>query len=101
MRALTTHLTWTPREAVVAKNAVSAIAEHPGLEAITEALEMRKLELVSQLLTREPSDKGADYERVLGQIRGLEELPLLINGIIEHGKRQEQVLTREEEGSVY
>ena len=96
MKALTTHLTWTPLEAVTAKDAVNALSD-AGLDAIYEAIEQRKLDLVSQLLTREPSDKGADYERVLGQIRGLEEVPLLVNGIVEHGRRNEIALRQEEE----
>ena len=94
--ALHSHLTWTPRDAVEAKEAVLSIQDHPGLDAILEAVEQRKLDLTSQLLTRAPSDQGAEYADILGKMKGLDELPLLIAGIIENGRRMEHVLREDE-----
>lgn len=90
--ALSTHLTWTPEAAVAAKDAVLDIAGGPGLDAIYEAIEQRKLDLTSQLLTRSPTDQGADYADLIGKLKGLEELPLIVSGIIENGRRAEQIL---------
>jgi hypothetical protein len=97
MRALTTHLNWKPREAVDAKEAVLDINEHPGLQAILDSVEQRKLDITSQLLTRPPRDQGAEYADLIGTLKGLEELPLLIAGIVEYGRKAEHALREEVE----
>lgn len=97
MKYLTTHLTWDRSESIAAKRDVLTIAESAGLASIFEAIEQRKLDLVTQLLTRTPSDSGAEYERIIGQIRGLEEVPMIVEGVIEHGRRNERAVENESE----
>src|SRR6266542_2250359 len=97
MRAITTNLKgWEPAEAIERAEAVRMLEDHPGLLAIYDAIEQRKLELVSQLLTRAPSDMAADKERLIGLVAGFEEFPRIIQGIIDNGRKAES-LRREEE----
>lgn len=97
MQALSSHLTWEPREAVAAKEAVREIEDHPGLRAILEAIDQRKLDLTSQLLTKPPSEQGAEYADVIGKLKGLDELPLIIAGIIENGRKAEMAVREQED----
>lgn len=97
MRAISSHLTWPARRAVEAKDAVSAIEDHEGLVAVYEAIEQRKLDLVRQLSHRTPSDSGAEYADLIGQIKGLEEVPLIVAGIVENGRDAESRLRDEQE----
>lgn len=84
------------KERIAAKDAVLDIEDHPGLQAILAQVEQRKLDLTTQLLAKRPTDQGADYADFIGQLKGLEELPLLVQGVIEQG-REAEIALREQD----
>jgi hypothetical protein len=98
VRSLTTSLaTWEPREAVERKDALNSILDSPGLDAIYAAIEARKADLTSQLLTRNPDDSASAYADAIGRLKSYEEFPLLIAGILEKGREAELALREETE----
>lgn len=96
MKAITTNLdVWDPAAAANAAEALREIEDHPGLRAIFEAVDARKVELTSRLLTSPPSENAADKERQIGVIAGLEQFPLIVAGIIDNGRKAEARLRAE------
>lgn len=98
MRSLTTHLRWEPREAVAAKEDVLLIEDHPGLSAIYDAIEAKKLDLTRQLAAMASTDNGAQYADIIGQIKALDDFPMIVAGIIEYGRKAEFELREQTEG---
>lgn len=96
MKALTTHLSWSPVEAVEAASEVQRIISHPGLDAIMSAIEQRKAAVLDELTQMQPSDESAAYADKLGQLRALGELPLIVQGILENGRAAEHKLRQQE-----
>lgn len=97
-RALTTDLArWDPREAVEAKDALLAIEDHPGLQAIYRAVEARKVGLVEQVAGMPPTQDGSVYADLLGQVKALTDFPLIIEGIIQNGRAKENDLRAHEQ----
>lgn len=95
--AIVNSLDWTPREAVKHKDALMQIADSEGLDAIYAAVEARKTDLTSQLLTRKPEDSAAAYAEMVGRLKTLDEFPLIIQGIVEKGREGEMLLRDEQE----
>jgi hypothetical protein len=67
------------------------------LGAIYAAIEARKADLTSQLLTRNPTENASEYAEAIGRLKSLEEFPLLIQGILEKGREAELALRDEQE----
>ena len=95
----TKHLSaWSEQEQLTAAEQVKSLLEHPGWEYVTEAARLR-IELVQHQLLNVRSDSAADYADLAGQMKGLQELPALAQGIIEQGERTERArAAREHEG---
>lgn len=95
---MTTNLAhWDPREAVQAKDDLLAIEDHPGLQAVLRAVEARKIALVEQVAGMPPSQDGAVYADLLGQVKALTDFPLIIEGIIQNGRAKENDLRAHEQ----
>jgi hypothetical protein len=77
---------------VARKDALADIADSAGLEAVYAAVEAHKLHLTSQLLTMTPEDSASKYADLIGRLKALEEFPLIVQGIIEHGREAELAL---------
>jgi hypothetical protein len=67
------------------------------MDTIYAALEARKADLTSQLLTRKPEDSAAAYAEMIGRLKSYEEFPLLIAGVLERGSEAELDLRAEQE----
>ena len=84
--------TWNDAQAIDAKDAVLSLEDHPGLTAIYDAIEKRRIDLIDELTLTNPSDNAAEYADKIGMVKGLAEIPAIVDGIIENGRRAEQAL---------
>ena len=97
MEPLTTHLDGVPAsEAARNKDAILELAESPGYEALKHSIALRCNELRRKLEARaKPFDSPAEYESFLGEIRGLESVEALVDGIIQVGEVAQQEINSE------
>lgn len=80
----------TPNEAAEAAQAVMEMTKTRGWEVISEAMGRERGFLLNQLVARtQPREETAAYEAVLGEVRGLDRVPSLIDGIILLGQMAE------------
>lgn len=93
---LSTHLTWSNTRAVQAKNAVAELVQHPGWEYLAEAFKQREEMLVNGLLSETPSDAGARYAELIGELNAIRSFGSLVDGVIEYGSKAEERLNASE-----
>lgn len=77
------------RDAIERKDALDGFKDSPQYAALMEGVEQYKLQLTRQVIYGEASSEGVYYERLLSQIRGLDALPGILDGIVEHGRKAE------------
>lgn len=85
------HLTFDcdTQTAIERKDAAARIADSEGWDAFMAGVEQRKLQLMNELTYGNTRDDAASYERILGQIRGLDQVEGILDGVIQHGRRAE------------
>lgn len=89
---------WDLDRKIEARDAILELAKQAGWPVLFEAIELRKAELHDQLTHRvKPMETPAQYESILGEIRGLESIKGLTNGVILNGDNAQR--EREEEQS--
>lgn len=93
------HLTFedSTGEAIQRKDAALQLPGSAGWAAFLEGVEQRKLQLMTEVTYGKASPEGVDYERVLSQIRGLDQVEGILEGVIQYGRRAEQELRKLEE----
>ena len=89
-KALTAHLPpASPEEAVETAEAVADLRESHGWGYVTEAVNHRREALYADLINKGVRDSVGDYERIVGEMRGLESLEAIIEGLIVRPARME------------
>lgn len=74
---------WPPDDLVKARDALMELGESKGWEIAREAISAQIESLRAELESRPaPREASADYEAILGQIRGLQSIEPIIDGVI-------------------
>jgi hypothetical protein len=60
---------------------VQLLTEQVGWQDILDAVQSRVDQLQNELLTKPPREDAAQYERTIGEMRGLKSLPSIIEGM--------------------
>ena len=91
---LTTHLDgWSLETQAEAKEAILGLTQHPGWDVLTEAIRLRGNDRNAFLKSRQkPFESPAEYEAILGEIRGLESIEAIVDGVIFVGTEAENEL---------
>lgn len=81
---------WPDQDKVEAKDAVLSTTRSEGWTIIREAIDLQIGAIQRQLLDRvKPLEGAADYESKLGEMRGLERIEQLVDGLILVGEEAE------------
>jgi hypothetical protein len=99
MPVITQKLPWDTRTAILRKNAALDMRESEAWGGFLSAVEQRKLSLIEQLASQKVSTNPGDYERILGEIRGLDTVDGILEGIIQFGRKAEIELRDIEESA--
>lgn len=84
-------------DAVARKDRAIQLQESVEWQAFLHGVEQRKRQLIAEVVNSQPNESGVHYERILGQVRGLEQVEGILQGIIDAGKQAESRLFELEE----
>jgi hypothetical protein len=96
---LTIGLSWSNSRAAFAAEQVAALTEHPGWEALLEAVNIRIGQIqLEMMMRRRPYSSAEEYADRIGQMKGLRQIEQIVAGVIEYGRTAEAAMRAEEEG---
>lgn len=83
---------WPYDKAALAKEQILSLMEHPGWEFLSEAIEAQSAQINRALVNRtKPAESPAEYEARLGEVRGLQMIYRLADGMILAGTEAERM----------
>lgn len=77
-------------EAIDVGELVAYMTELPGWTHIEAALDARVDSLKRELLYSPPRDNAAEYERAIGEMRGLESVRAIVDGLVKRAEEAKQ-----------
>lgn len=88
---------WRKKDLAQARYELLGTEAQSAVRYLLNAVNDYKLLLVTDLTSMEPSVDGAKYAQVVGKITALEEVPQILQGLLEEGERAEDDLRQENE----
>jgi hypothetical protein len=87
---------WDKGDLANIRQALREEAAETSVNALIDAVSDYKLTLVTDLTQMSPTENGAEYAQVVGKIAALEEVPQILQGLLEEGEQAEDDLRPKE-----
>jgi hypothetical protein len=87
---------WDKGDFANIRQALREEAAETSVNALIDAVSDYKLTLVTDLTQMSPTENGAEYAQVVGKIAALEEVPQILQGLLEEGEQAEDDLRPKE-----